>query len=77
MRPRRPSEERDLRLKHPEAPILAGNGHLDGLGARITRDAVLPSPRAKAILTARVRAALHTRGGSPLRPLTATVGPRP
>lgn len=44
--------ERDLRLKHPNAPVLPCAGHLDALGARIRRQAIEPLPEAFARLRA-------------------------
>jgi len=48
-------DERDLRLKHPEARVLAGAGTLYGLGARITREEIAPGPNALRRLRNRVR----------------------
>lgn len=36
----------DLRLKHPDAPVLACNGHLDALGYRLRRTHIEPLPKA-------------------------------
>jgi len=55
-------DERDLRLKHPDAPILSGAGTLDGLGARITREGIAPGPKALRRLRKRVRERLRRRG---------------
>lgn len=46
--------ERGLRLKHPNARILACAGHLDALGHRIRRDDIRPLPRALRRMKARV-----------------------
>lgn len=55
-------DERDLRLKHPDARVLSAAGSLYGLGARITREQIAPGPRALARLRARTRAHLHRTG---------------
>lgn len=39
--------ERGLRLKHPDAPVVSSQGHLDALGFRMRRDGVTPLPRAE------------------------------
>lgn len=51
-------EERDLRLKYPQARVLAGAGTLYGLGARITRHEIGPTRRALTRFEKRVRAQL-------------------
>jgi hypothetical protein len=50
----------ELRLKHPAARVLSCAGHLDALGARITRGGIGPSPAH----WRRMRAAIgaYTRG---------------
>jgi len=52
--------ERRVRLKHPQARILACAGHLDALGLRITRDLV--RPRARALRRLRATVGQHMRG---------------
>jgi hypothetical protein len=48
------SERLDLRLKHPDARILAGAGHLDALGFRICRTGIEPLPAAWRRLRGRI-----------------------
>ncbi len=55
-------EERGLRLKHPEAPILSAFGHLDALGDRITREGIAALPRAFLHLRRRAAEALGPKG---------------
>ncbi len=40
------AEERDLRLKHPEAPVLSCRSRLDALGYQISREGIHARPRA-------------------------------
>ncbi len=56
-------EERGLRLKHPRAPVLSCQSHLDALGHRITRDGLTARPRALHKLRRRVDLALPGPGG--------------
>lgn len=49
-------EERGLRLKHPDAPILSCAGHLDALGVRVRRASREALPRARRRFLARLRA---------------------
>jgi len=69
-------DERDLRLKHPDAPVLSGRGTLDGLGARITRDAIAPGANALRRLRNRTRERLRRRMDGPTfaRSVQASVG---
>jgi RNA-directed DNA polymerase len=60
-------EERDLRLKHPDARILSCAGHIDALGRRITRSEHRPLPRTWRRLRARGFDALHRRPGRAIR----------
>lgn len=48
------ADERSLRLKHPDAPVLSTSGTLDALGYRITRGDRIALPRATRRLRARV-----------------------
>jgi hypothetical protein len=56
------AEELDLRLKRPEAPVLACAGHLDGLGARITRAGIQVAPRAWRRMRGRIGSFVRERG---------------
>ena len=47
-------DERRLRLKRPDAPVLSCAGHLDALGVRIRRTGIEPRPRALSRLRAAV-----------------------
>ncbi|MCC6785084.1 MAG: hypothetical protein IT457_19705 [Planctomycetes bacterium] len=42
------ADEYELRLKHPQAPLLSCRGTLDALGARIRRSGIEPLPEAMA-----------------------------
>ena len=53
--------ERGLRLKHPRARILSCEGHLDGLGSRITREGIAPRRRVWRRLRGHVRRAAEGR----------------
>lgn len=55
------AKERGLRLKHPEAPVLACASTLHGLGHHVTRADVVPQRRARERLQQRVRRLLHQR----------------
>ena len=69
------AEERGLRLKHPEAPVLSCAGHVDALGYRISRQGVTALPRA--LRRMRRRVAMHMAGqaGPELaRSLASTAG---
>jgi len=48
-------EERDLRLKHPTAPIVSTSQALSGLGAVVTRTEIRPDRGARRRLVARIR----------------------
>ncbi len=53
---------RGLRLKHPRAPVLSCQSHLDALGHQITRDGLTARPRALHKLRRRVDLALPGPG---------------
>ncbi|MBL8696609.1 MAG: hypothetical protein JNJ88_21130 [Planctomycetes bacterium] len=55
------SEERGLRLKSPQARIRSCRGHLDALGAQVTREGIAPFRRALAGLRAETRRQCHAR----------------
>ena len=58
------SVERNLRLKHPHAPIISTREELHGLGARIRRDGICPMNRILKTMARRVRSDLEqTRRG--------------
>ena len=57
------AEERHLRLKHPGARVLACAGHLDGLGARISREEIRVNQRAMRRFGRRIRDALREPNG--------------
>lgn len=54
-------EQRRLRLKHPEARVLSCAGHIDALGAAVTREAISALPRARWRLERRLRRAVLER----------------
>lgn len=53
-------EDRDLRLKHPKAPIISTKQTLSGLGAIVTRAEIQPDRSARRRLVARIRGRLAT-----------------
>jgi hypothetical protein len=62
---------RDLRLKHPQAPVLACAGSLDALGQRVYRDRICSQPGAWRRLRRTLRRA-HGEGAlAPWRPVVA------
>jgi len=69
-------DERDLRLKHPNARVIPTSSPLYGLGARITRDDIGPGPKILRRLAKRVRRELHGPGDRRAfeRSLVATLG---
>lgn len=51
-------ERRRLKLKHPDARVLASAGQVDALGCRVTREQISPLRRARLRLERRLRRAL-------------------
>jgi hypothetical protein len=55
-------DELDLRLKHPDAPVLACSEHLDALGYRLRRSHIEPLPKVWRRLRRRLCDWVHGRG---------------
>lgn len=69
------AEHRDLRLKHPDAPLVSCSGTLHGLGHAIRRSGVEPLPRARRRLALRLAQALADGGTRALgRSVAARLG---